>query len=241
MEKRNALGRFYDRTLGRVVPSAHFLPLLAFLLWDVLVYFLSNLLLADVARGTLALPMDGKIPLIPAFITVYFASYFFWLWGFVLAARQSSRAFFGFFVRVMVSLLVTLGFFCLLPLEIPRPDVVGEGLFSDAVRLLYRIDPPHNLFPSLHCFFSWIIYVQVRGKKEYPLGLRLFFCLFSVAVFLSTLFTRQHYFLDIVGGVALAELSGLLLLTPLPRLTERLFLWAGNRIFSRRSNKKEPD
>lgn len=236
MEERNALGRFYDRTLGRLVPSAHFLPLIAFLLLDILVYFLSNLLLKDVARGTLALPIDGKIPLVPAFIIVYFASYLFWLWGFLLAARQSSRAFFGFFVRVMVSLLVTLGFFCFLPLAIARPEAVGDGFLSDAVRLLYRIDPPHNLFPSLHCFFSWIIYTEVRGKKEVPLALRLFFCFFSLAVFLSTLFTRQHYLLDVVGGVALAELSGLLLLTPLPRLAERLFLWLAKRVFSQGPN-----
>jgi membrane-associated phospholipid phosphatase len=240
-KNRNTLGKLYDRTLGKALDSSHAWALLALVILDVFVYFITNLILSGVSRGTLALPLDGRIPLIPAFITVYFGSYLFWLWGFIVATRQSHGEFFAFFVRVGVSLLVTLCFFCLLPLEIARPEITGEGLFSDAMRLLYRIDPPHNLFPSLHCFFSWILYVQVRGKKEYPLLLRLSYLLISVAVFFSTLFTRQHYLLDVVGGVALAELSGLLLLTPLPRLAERFFLWLDRLLFSKRETKKEPD
>ena len=231
-----ALGALYDRTLGKRLPRSHFFAMLFLPLLNTFFYDISTAIVGDGARGSIALPIDGQIPLVEEFILVYFGCYLFWFGGLVFMACQSSERFFGFFARVLVCLVIAFLCFILLPLEIPRPEVTEQGFFADAIRFLYVIDKPYNLFPSLHCFFNWIIYVQIRGKKEYPLALRLFACIFSLAVFASTLFTRQHFFLDMVAGFLLAELSVLLLKTPLPRLSRRFFTWLDRLLFTKKKD-----
>ena len=229
------LGAFYNRTLGRKLPRTHFFAMLFLPLLNTFFYFISSTIVGDAVRGSLALPIDEKIPLVAEFIVIYFGCYLFWFGGLFFMACQSSEKFFNFFARVLVCLVIAFCFFIFMPLVITRPEVVGEDVFSKAVRFLYKIDEPYNLFPSLHCFFNWIIYVQIRGKREYPLSLRLFACIFSLAVFASTLFTRQHFLLDVVAGFLLAELSALLLKTPLPRLLHRFFAWLDGKLFTKKA------
>lgn len=229
--------RFYDKRLDKLLPRKHLLATIFLPLFNMLVYYSTDNILGDAQRYTAALPWDNTIPLIPAWIIVYYGCYVSWFWGFFIAARQEDKLFYGFFVRVFFSLIVAFLFFTLWPLEISRPAVTEPGFFNDITRFLYSIDPPHNLFPSLHCFYNWIIFTQIRGRKEYPLALRLFTCWLAIAVFASTLFMRQHYILDIVGAVLLVELSALLLKTPLPRIAERIFTRVNEVVFTKKAKK----
>ena len=231
----NRIGALYDKTLGRIIPRINFFALLFLPLFDTIIYLLADEIVGDTPRGTLLLPLDAKIPLVEEWILVYFGCYIFWFGGLFYMATRDKDRFFGFFARALVSLTVIFSCFIFLPLEIARPEVTGDGFFAEAIRFLYRIDLPYNLFPSLHCFFNWFVYIQIRGKKEYPLALRLFSCLFSFAVFASTLFTRQHYILDVVAGVFVAEASVLVLKTPLPRLCKRLFACIDRCLFTKKA------
>ena len=42
-------------------------------------------------------------------------------------------------------------------------------------------------------------------KKNLPLQILAF--VFAILVFLSVLFTKQHYFIDIIGGIAVVEIG----------------------------------
>lgn len=230
------IGALYNRTLGRFVPRTHFFAMLFLPIFNSLLYFLIPIAVKNADKGSLALPIDGRIPLMEEFIIIYFASYIFWFAGlFYLAYHKDSSFFFNGFSRILVGLLVTFFCFAVFPLEIVRPTVTEEGIWGDLVRLLYSIDAPNNLCPSLHCFFNWILYVQIRGKKEYPLALRLFSCIFSFAVFASTLFTKQHFLLDVVGGVLLAELTVFIVKTPLPRFFKRMFEGLDTLVFTKKT------
>ena len=231
------IGTLYDRSLGRLIPRTHFFAMLFWPLFDTFFYFLSTFVAEHSEKGSFALPIDGMIPLLEEFILIYFGCYLFWFGGLLFMACHKTDVFWDFFARVFVSLIVAFSFFMLMPLEITRPEITGDGFFADAMRFLYTIDKPHNLFPSLHCFFNWIVYVQMRGKKEYPLALRLFGCIFSLLVFASTLFTRQHFVMDVVGGVLLAELSALVLKTPLPRFFGRIFEGFDRFLFTKKQAK----
>jgi membrane-associated phospholipid phosphatase len=84
--------------------------------------------------------------------------------------------------------------------------VTGNSIWDMAMRFLYQVDSADNLFPSIHCLTSWMCYIGIRGRKNVPLGYRIFSCLMAVAVFLSTLTTKQHVLVDVAGGVLLAEI-----------------------------------
>ena len=94
-----------------------------------------------------------------------------------------------------------------------------------AMRTIWLLDTPTNLFPSIHCFVSWLgtryIY-ECRSLRHR--GLTCTLCTVgSVLVFLATMFTKQHVFYDVIGGVAVAEIGWLVArYTGLPRLFERL-------------------
>ena len=73
--------------------------------------------------------------------------------------------------------------------------------------MLYQVDRASNLFPSIHCLVSWLCFVGVRGKKHIPKWYQVCSCVMAIAVFVSTLTTKQHVVIDVLGGVILAEVS----------------------------------
>lgn len=113
----------------------------------------------------------------------------------------------------------------LLPTHNVRPPLETGGFTGWAMRTIWLLDTPTNLFPSIHCFVSWLgtryIY-ECRSLRHR--GLTCTLCTVgSVLVFLATMFTKQHVFYDVIGGVAVAEIGWLVArYTGLPRLFERL-------------------
>ena len=74
-------------------------------------------------------------------------------------------------------------------------------------RLTYRLDSADNLFPSIHCFASWLSWIGVRGDKRVPLKYRCLSLVLALAVCASTLMVKQHVAVDAAAGILLAEVS----------------------------------
>ena len=88
------------------------------------------------------------------------------------------------------------------------------------MRLIYRADLPDNLFPSIHCLESWLSFRAVWKVRDLPKSVRIANGVLSLFVFASTVFVKQHFLPDILGGILAVELG--YLLTRLLR-TDRLF------------------
>ena len=86
-----------------------------------------------------------------------------------------------------------------------RPEIVGTTIWDEIMKVLYAVDMPSNLFPSIHCLVSWLCYVGVRGKSYIPKWYQVFSCVMAIAVFISTLTTKQHVVIDVIAGFVLAE------------------------------------
>jgi membrane-associated phospholipid phosphatase len=96
-------------------------------------------------------------------------------------------------------------FFLVYPTVAPRPArVTGEGFHVWGLRFLYEADPPYNCFPSLHVAHSFVSALTCY-RVHRGLGFAAIICGSLVA--LSTLFTKQHYILDVVAGIALAGIA----------------------------------
>ena len=87
-----------------------------------------------------------------------------------------------------------------------RPVIEGSGFWDVLAGWLYSIDAADNLFPSIHCLVSWFCFLAVKGQKKIPTWYKAFSFILAVIVFLSTLFTKQHVIVDVIGGVALAQI-----------------------------------
>lgn len=156
-----------------------------------------------------SIALDGWIPLVPAWSIIYGALYLFLILLPVMAIwheeliRRTVRAY-------LLIWLTAYAVFLLYPTVAPRPDgevVPGTGFGAWGLRLLYDMDPPVNCFPSLHVAHSFVGAFAV-WRMHARLGSIAIACAAVVGV--STLFTKQHYALDVIAGFVLACIAYLI-------------------------------
>jgi membrane-associated phospholipid phosphatase len=150
------------------------------------------------------LPLDGTIPLLPTWALVYGALYFVLIVLPILIVREDAHLRRMFYTYLSVW-LVAYGCFLVYPTAAPRPPhIVGTGFAEWGLQLLYSSDPPYNCFPSLHVAHS-VVSAMVCYRVHRRVGILAMLCAALVA--LSTLFTKQHYVLDVVAGAFVAFLA----------------------------------
>ena len=156
-------------------------------------------------HADLTLPADAAIPFLPWTITIYVGCFLFWLILYRLIARLPRQEADRFFCANVLGKGISFIVFVLFPTTMSRPELGGGTVWIALMRILYVIDAPDNLFPSLHCMIAWLCWIGVRGNKQVPLPWRISALIMAVLVCLSTLTTRQHVVLDVFGGILLSE------------------------------------
>jgi membrane-associated phospholipid phosphatase len=159
------------------------------------------------------LALDRLLPLQPAWALVYGSVYLFLILLPVFVVRQEEQ------IRrtVLAYLMVWIAaYVCFLvyPTMAPRPaKVLGEGFGVSGLRFLYQADPPYNCFPSLHVAHSFVSALTCY-RVHRGVGIAATLCASLVGV--STLFTKQHYLLDVIAGIVLACVAYLVFLRKYP-------------------------
>jgi membrane-associated phospholipid phosphatase len=146
-------------------------------------------------------PVDALIPFTPAAIWVYVTFYPASFAVTVLALRES---------RMLKAALVAFPFvqalacvvFVLVPTASPRPQLEEPLNGSLAlVGLLFKLDTPHNAFPSMHVanttLCALLVITADRNKKLLAVFL-------LMGTWFSILSLKQHWFVDGAAGTALA-------------------------------------
>ena len=211
------------RTLRKIVPTYAILPMCLTALTMLGSYGLAKVLpFFFVFEATdITSRFDELLSFEPAWVWIYFGSYFFWIYQYTTIARESEEKACQLAVADGVAKFICLMFFVFMPATNVRPEITGNGINDILMRVLYWIDTPTNLFPSMHCFVSWMgtryIFRCKNIKHKWLVGGACF--VGTVRIFFSTLFTKQHVLWDVLAGVAVAEI-GLLIahFTKLPAL-----------------------
>ncbi len=160
------------------------------------------------------LPVDRIVPLQPAWALVYGSLYLFLIVLPVFVVRQEEH------IRRTVLAYLTVwitAYICFLayPTIAPRPAKVdGEGFAAWGLKFLYSADPPYNCFPSLHVAHSFVS-ALTSYRVHRKVGIAGTLCASLVGV--STLYTRQHYVLDVIAGILLALVAYAVFLRKYPR------------------------
>lgn len=196
----------YRKTIGKWIPEYGVLPLISCFAINCLVYWGSHLLVQNKKHYDLTSKLDNQIPFIKEWVIIYIVCYLFWAVNYILIAREGREKCYRFVFADIVSRLICGIIFILFPTTNIRPNVPGDDIISWLMNFIYRIDPATNLFPSIHCLVSWFCFVGIRNSKKVPLWYKVFSCIFAVLVFASTQFTKQHYLIDVAGGIIIAEL-----------------------------------
>ena len=182
------------------------------------------------------------IPFMPQFIIIYFGCYLFWVVNYFMASMREEKVKYQFFTADFYARLVCMLCFIFFPTTNTRPVLTGTDIWTQAVRFLYTVDKPINLFPSIHCMASWFSCIAVRKNRKIPNWYKAFSVLMTVLVVISTLALRQHVWQVAAAGILLAEVTWQISRRTngwqiYQRLTEKIANKLGNRIGMRRDGK----
>jgi hypothetical protein len=138
---------------------------------------------------------DHLVPFVPALLPVYIAYLPFY---FLTVARsendrEANRVFYG----THLQLLLSVPFFALLPVTMPRGLFYGPETYGWADAFWRWFDAPNNCFPSLHAS-NTLLLMQFNWRRPH----RVAYTALGVAIICSAVLVKQHYVVDLVAGAA---------------------------------------
>lgn len=146
---------------------------------------------------------DALIPLVPEFIWIYFSFFIFILLPIWLVDARNVDA----LGKRQVTATVICGLvFALFPANLAFERVLPEAEpYRSIFTLMFAVDKPHNLLPSLH-----IVYTVATGlavvRTQWGCGrhaLCALLLLWGLAICASTLLVHQHHILDVLSAMLL--------------------------------------
>jgi len=158
------------------------------------------------------LALDRAISVQPAWMLAYGSVWIFAFLPIFVVSDPALRR------RFMLAALTVIGAayvgFLACPTVLPRPEIVGAGFFAKSLAVNYSLDPPYNCFPSLHVAWAFVAALTCHRVHR---GVGLVALAWAAIIGVSTLYTKQHYVVDVVAGAGIAWAACLLWLRGYPR------------------------
>lgn len=190
-----------------LIPEPVCLPLVLAFLWNQIVYCGSRILMKNHLHYDITTPLDSLIPVIPWTLSIYVFSFLYWPVQYLICCSLGKDHAYRFLSADIFAKTICLVFFLVFPTTNLRPPISMHGFWNLSLNLLYRLDAPDNLFPSIHCLVSWLCYAGIRGQHKVRRPYRSFVLGMALAICISTLTTKQHVIPDVAAGILLAEFS----------------------------------
>lgn len=150
----------------------------------------------------LTLPLEKDIPLLPNAIWIYLLAYFTIPLSF--APLINKDAFITSLKTFMKASLIHSFFFICFPMTYDlRPDLIPDtSLASQLLILLHKWDQPLNNYPSMHVSFAFLSYfILLKFAKSWAWV----YLALAILISASTVLVKQHYIMDVLGGITLAS------------------------------------
>ena len=172
------------------IPKRTLFPLILLMLMNFAVYWGTKAINHNWYHYDLTTEADKVIPLVPFFLVFYFLAYVQWVFGFIIISRENDGLCYKVVSGEIISKLICAVFFLAMPTAIVRPEVTSSGVFGWGVKLLYTLDVPTNLFPSIHCLESWLCFRYSVNLKKPPRWYKWFMLFITLNVFASVVFLK---------------------------------------------------
>lgn len=153
--------------------------------------------------------VDDWIPFCEFFIIPYLLWFLYVLCTLVFLFFQINHLenFYHTIIVLIIGMTTCLAIYTIFPnAQNMRPTTFArENIFTQIITILYRTDTDTNVLPSIHVYNSLAIHAAIcriadlYGKK----WLRPASLILCIAICLSTMFLKQHSFLDVVTAILL--------------------------------------
>jgi membrane-associated phospholipid phosphatase len=190
----------------KLIPRYALLPTILLMFMQNIIYYGTQLINRNFIPYDFTIHgIDDAVPVVTFFIVFYILSYPWWIISPFVIAHTGKERFYDWILALAICFMVSALIYIFIPTTNIRPEIVNGNIFDRLTNFIYLNDAPINLFPSFHCLISWFCYLGVRKQKNIARWYRTGSLVFAILICLSTQFVKQHYLVDLIGGVVLAE------------------------------------
>lgn len=151
--------------------------------------------------------IDDIIPLFSPSIVIYIMAFGQWALALIVLLKQDTNQGYRMASAIIIGSLIGMITFIVYPTAITRTQIEVHNIFDKIIVYIYSLDSIVNACPSFHCFCSTIVIHILWNNKPFNNKFLIVNTIFSIMVFVSTLLTKQHYFIDVPCGILLADFS----------------------------------
>ncbi len=119
---------------------------------------------------------------------------------------KKSNIYFNFIYSMIAGACISYFIFIIFPTHVPRPELSGNDVFTMLTKSIYDADPPYNCFPSMHVLYAFFCFIFLQKEFRGKNFLKIINIFLFVVICASTVFTKQHYTPDILGGIVIGLL-----------------------------------
>jgi membrane-associated phospholipid phosphatase len=156
--------------------------------------------------NSLVTDLDRGLPLLKVFIIPYLCWYGFIFLTLTYLCLKDKRVYFKALVSINLGLIACYTIYFFYQTTVPRPIINDNDWLTGLVALIYQADEPFNCFPSIHCLTSYLMMKAINNSSVKNLHNQGVVYPFAILIILSTLFVKQHVFLDVIGAILLGDI-----------------------------------
>lgn len=207
-------------------PKSSYLPCGILVFMHFAVYYGTKPLQEGLEHYSPSLPVDAMIPFRPEWALIYALTFFFWVICAMVLMLQERETCFRLFAGLGIAEIICAVFFIAYPTVMVRPEIQSTAYGAKLLSQFYSSDIPVNLFPSMHCMMSYMLFRDLMYCKNVKKPYVIVAGLFTALVCSSTFFVKQHYVLDSLSGIILGEVCvWLSMRTSVWKVFDRLERW----------------
>jgi len=185
----------------------HFIALAALL--PLLIWF-RLLKIFLVPEFNIQVSLDHYIPFIPVFVIPYILWFLYIAFGCIYTGLKSNEQFFKLLFFLSAGMSAAYIMYMIFPNAITfRPAAVNNSdIFSKLIRLIYSVDAPTSVCPSVHVINAFAVDASLRHTEPFckKRVLRYLSFTFFIFICLSTVFIKQHSVFDVYLGILVCGL-----------------------------------
>lgn len=149
--------------------------------------------------------IDDSIPFRKIFVIPYMFWFAYMIVAFLYLGLKSKRDFLKLLIFIFLGMSISFSVFIIYPTgQGLRPLLESQGAFSNLVSFIYYVDPPINVCPSIHVLNSIGVHLAISNYDGAKGKIKIFSFIIMILICISTVFIKQHSFIDVIWGSILA-------------------------------------
>lgn len=155
--------------------------------------------------------IDKLIPFNKYFIIFYVTWYGYVALFLIYFCIFDKEDYWKLLITLNLGMIIAYIIFYFFPTTVPRPELSGNDIFTRLVRAIYGNDLPFNCFPSIHVINTLLVQLYVTINRNVNKYIKIICNIVGILIILSTMFIKQHVFLDAVSAAIIVYLLYLLM------------------------------